>query len=191
MYLELAALAVVSLTTRQDLDVTVKSLTIKAPLGLDTEPSISLAVIKRSDAEWDFELSSTRKGGKPTLHAVGSVALRSRNVHDHDYNDNRWAKITQLLDQESEADALRGAMVYELFSTMTSYSAGYRGLGYLAGKGGEAAGVIMMPKCTLDPAARTPNDAIADPFVIDTFLQVPGAFVHSLRDIGENNLEEE
>ncbi|KAH7304361.1 BcPKS20, polyketide synthase [Rhexocercosporidium sp. MPI-PUGE-AT-0058] len=191
MYLELATLAVSSLEPYQDSEMTVKSLAIKAPLGLLTERSIGLSVTKKSPGEWDFELCSTQKDDNPTSHATGTVILGHRSVSDQGDDTDRWARITRLLDKDTDADALRGSMVYKVFSSMAKYSAPYRGLKHLAAKGAEGAGDIAIPTHNLDPAARTPNDSIADPFVVDTFLQVPGAFIHSLRDIGVEDGENE
>ncbi|KAK7931820.1 polyketide synthase [Apiospora marii] len=197
MYLELATLAVASLTTTTTgSETTVDSLVIKSPLGLDMQRSISLIVTKRSETTWGFELSSTKKGEKPTSHATGTVILgkpNSRNsilncglINDRD----RWVRVTQLLEKDVDADALRGAMVYKVFSSMAKYAPRYRGLRHLAGKGAEGAGEISMPTHDLDPAARSPNDSLADPFIMDNFLQVPGAFVHSLRGAAEEGEED-
>ncbi|KAF5531571.1 polyketide synthase [Fusarium mexicanum] len=187
MYLELATLGVSSLTTMQGLSMTVENLTIKAPLGLDTVTSISLTMTTRlgTEWEWDFQLSSTRQGSKPTLHAAGIVALKSTSRNVQDDNGDIWAATTRLLDQKSDADALRGATVYKMFSAM------YRDLRHLAAKGGEAAGDITIPTYTLDPVVGMSNRVIADPIVLDTFLQVLGIFVHSLRDVGQDGSEEE
>ncbi|KAF5675686.1 polyketide synthase [Fusarium circinatum] len=95
------------------------------------------------------------------------------NVQDD--NGDIWVATTRLLDQKSDADALRGATVYKMFSAMAKYSAMYRCLRHLAAKGGEAAGDIIIPTYILDP-------------VIGMF---PGIFVHSLRDVGQDVSEEE
>ncbi|KAF5990045.1 polyketide synthase [Fusarium bulbicola] len=176
MYLELATLGVSSLTTMQGLSMIVENLIIKAPLGLETETSISLTVTTRlgMEWEWNFELSSTST---------------SRNVRGD--NGDIWAATTRLLDQKSDADALRGATVYKIFSAIAKHTVMYRGLRHLAAKGGEAAGDINIPTYTLDPVVGISNRVIADPIVLDTFLQVPGIFVHSLRDVGQDGSEEE
>ncbi|KAK2046110.1 hypothetical protein LZ31DRAFT_630118 [Colletotrichum somersetense] len=193
MYLELATLAVTSLAPYEGSAISVKSLAIKAPLGLDTERSISLSLNNKSPGEWDFELrSSAQQDHKPTSHATGTVTLGDRGSHPGGDDVDRLARITKLLDKDTNADALCGNMVYKVFSSMAKYSALYRGLRHLAAKGAEGAAEIAMPAHdNLNPAARTPNDSIADPFVLDNFLQVPGAFLHSLRDAGEEDGEDE
>ncbi|KAK8084448.1 hypothetical protein PG997_005719 [Apiospora hydei] len=186
MYMELATLAVTSLKpTAMSSEITVNSLAIKAPLSLDTQRAISLAVTKRSEVAWEFEVSSTKGSERLTSHATGTVNLggHSSSILNDDQSDDwdKWARIGRLLEKDTDTDALRGAMVYKVFSAMAQYSPVYKGLKHLVGKGAEAAGDISMPALDLDPAARAPNDSIADTVVVDNFLQVPGAFVHSLR----------
>ncbi|KAK8045536.1 hypothetical protein PG993_005560 [Apiospora rasikravindrae] len=185
MYMELVTLAVTSLAmTALDSEITVDSLAIKAPLSLDTQRSIRLTVTKRSETAWEFAVSSTKGSEKRTSHATGIVNFGgNRSILKDDQSDDwdRWARIGRLLEKDTDTDALRGAMVYKVFSTMAKYSPDYKGLRHLVGKGAESAGDISMPAYVLDPAARAPNDKIADPLVLDNFLQVPGAFVHSLR----------
>ncbi|KAK7942475.1 polyketide synthase [Apiospora aurea] len=186
MYMELATLAVTSLKpTAMNSEITVDSLAIKAPLSLDTQRAISLAVTKRSETAWEFEVSSTKGSERLTSHATGTVNLggNSSSILNDDQSDDwdKWARMGRLLEKDTDTDALRGAMVYKVFSAMAQYSPVYKGLKHLVGKGAEAAGDISMPALDLDPAARAPNDSIADTVVVDNFLQVPGAFVHSLR----------
>ncbi|KAK8069620.1 BcPKS19- polyketide synthase [Apiospora phragmitis] len=192
MYMELATIAVTSLTTGMKLEITVNSLAIKAPLSLDTQRSISLTITKRSEAAWEFELSSIKENEKLTSHATGVIAFGGNSILNGDQSDDgdRWARINRLLDKDTDTDALRGAMVYKVFSSMAKYSPSYQGLKHVAGKGAEGAGDISMPAYDFDPAVRAPNDNIADPFVIDNFLQVPGAFVHSLRGAAGEDRED-
>lgn len=192
MYLELATLAVASLTTSISSEMTVDALALKSPLGLEMQRSIRLIVTKRSEAAWGFEVSSI-KDEKPTSHATGTVVVGGRSsilISDHSNDGDRWARVTQLLEKDVDTDALRGAMVYKVFSSMAKYDPRYQGLRYLVGKGAEGAGDISMPPHDLDPAARSPNDNITNPLVMDNFLQVPGAFVHSLRGAAKRDEED-
>ena len=186
MYLELVAHAVALLQGAQPNAVTPQicadALEIKAPMGLDTQRAIQVSLMKTTDSSWDFELSSTKGNEKRISHASGGVFLRTDNSLSSDRDEkDKWARLSSLLQKETDTEALRGTMVYKVFSKMAKYSAGYRGLHHLVGKGFESAGEIVIPPDGLDALSKTPNDDIADPFVVDNFLQVPGAFVHSLR----------
>ncbi|PYI01676.1 BcPKS20, polyketide synthase [Aspergillus sclerotiicarbonarius CBS 121057] len=193
MYLELVAHAVVQgghtdvVSLPSPGEIWVEALEIKAPLGLDPQRSVLLTLTRKGDGVLAFELSSTNNPGrnvssKPTSHATGVVSVGKKNSGLPTGPTDRWARLTHLIEKEPDIDALRGAMVYKVFAKMVKYSAGYRGLRYIVGKGGESAGMISMPAdAEGDERARSPNDGIADPMVMDTFLQVPGAFVHSLR----------
>ena len=191
MYLELASHAVTMLHDVQMMSVTpeimVEAIEIKAPLGLDAQRSVNLTLEKKSGDSWGFELSSTKNSDKLTSHATGIISLRNSSIKNEQNEEDKWARSSYLLEKDNDTEALRGTMVYKVFSKMAKYSPAYRGLRHLVGKGSEAAGDISMPTGNLDVVARTPNYNIADPVVMDTFLQVPGAFVHSLRALNEEH----
>ena len=193
MYLELASHAVTLLHDVQMMtvtpEITVEALEIKAPLGLDAQRSVNLTLEKKSDGSWGFELFSTKKTDKSTSHATGIISLHNSSINYEQDEKDKWARISDLLEKDTDTEALRGTMVYKVFSKMAKYSSAYRGLRHLVGKGSEAAGDISMPADDLDVMARTPNDNIADPLVMDNFLQVPGAFVHSLRATNEEEYD--
>ncbi|GAB1209746.1 hypothetical protein APSETT445_008527 [Aspergillus pseudonomiae] len=191
MYLELASHAVVLLHKDQRVanipEIVADAVKIKAPLGLDMQRSVRLTLTEKSQGMWDFELFST-KNGKSISHATGSIALRNSSissVHEEQDKKDKWVRISELLETDTNTEALRGKMVYKVFSKMAIYSAAYQGLRYLAGKGTECAGDITVPVGDLNAIARAPNNGISDPAVVDTFLQVPGAFIHSLRATDE------
>ncbi|PWY75783.1 BcPKS20, polyketide synthase [Aspergillus eucalypticola CBS 122712] len=170
--------------------VWVQDLEIMAPLGLDLRRPVLLRLDKKENGSFKFQFSSSDNFGKKTLpskliyHANGIVSLQAQNTGVPSEFSGGWARLTRLLEEEPEMDELRGPMVYKVFSRMVKYSAIYRGLRLIVGKGEEAAGVISMPLTSPEQAnerGRSFNDSIADPLILDNFMQVPGAFVHSLR----------
>lgn len=191
MYLELASHAVALLQDTQVIaatqEIVAESLAIKAPLGLDAQRSVRLTLIKETDGVWSFELSSTKNNAKAVSHSTGIISLRHsrRSINNEQDSKDKWDRITSLLEKDPDTEALRGTMVYKVFSKMAKYSSAFRGLRHLVGKGSESAGDIVMPIDDLDVMAQTPNPSISDPLVMDNFLQVPGAFVHSLRATDE------
>ncbi|KAJ5080836.1 polyketide synthase [Penicillium angulare] len=192
MYLELASHAVTLLPdmakTSTPCQIQSEKLDIKSPLGLDAQRTVQLCLTAEARNIWAFELSSTRANGKSDLHATGTIRVRNGNETISDAADERaiWDRVSNLLDDDEDTESLRGKMVYKVFGKMAKYSPPYKGIKYLVGKVSEGAGDIKMPVQGLDAAAKSPNDSITDPVLMDNFLQVPGAFVHSLR----NNEEE-
>ena len=187
MYLELASHAVASLREVQMMttspEITVEAFDIKAPLGLETQRSVKLTLTTKTAGAWGFELSSTKNSDKLSSHATGIISLHDSNssINDEQHDKDKWAHASSLLELDTDTEALRGNILYKVFGKMVTYSPAYRGMRYLVGKNSEGAGDIAMSADHLDAIARTPNDGIANPVVMDNFLQVPGAFVHSLR----------
>ncbi|KAL4867611.1 hypothetical protein BDV12DRAFT_198031 [Aspergillus spectabilis] len=196
MYLELAARAVMLLedekntTVQVAKEMVIETLEIKASLGLDADArrSIKLTLTKKPEDTWQFDLSSTtrnKKDDRPISHGTGIISL-CKGRRDKDDSNDTWTRMSNLLDTDSDTEALRGAMVYKVFARMVKYSAAYRGVRYLVGKGSEGAGEIAMPTDSgIYPLAAAPNDSIADVPLMDSFMQVAGAFVHSLRGTAE------
>ncbi|KAJ0419262.1 BcPKS20, polyketide synthase [Aspergillus carlsbadensis] len=190
MYLELVAHAV-SLLHGANLakEIVAESLEIKAPLGLDPQRSVKLALTRKTEDTWNFDFFSTAKGkinDRPTFHSTGTVCSRKRGEIEKDLE--KWARMTELLDVDTDTEALRGALVYKVFASMAKYSTAYRGLRYLVGKGSEGAGEIVMPvDSKMSILSRTPNENIVDVPLLDNFFQVAGAFVHSLRNVSEED----
>lgn len=193
VYLELVSHAVLLLLDDQQMmtstpEIMIKGLEIRAPLGLDTERSIKLILTKRTGEAWNFEVASNKNSDKSTSHSTGIISLRREGsgINDEQDGNNGWTRISNLLDKDTNTEALRGTMVYKMFGKVAKYSSAYRGLRYLVGKGSEGAGDIVMPSDNTDAMARTPNNRIADPVVIDNFMQVPGAFINFLRPTNED-----
>ncbi|OJJ70061.1 hypothetical protein ASPBRDRAFT_31942 [Aspergillus brasiliensis CBS 101740] len=170
-------------------NIWIQDLEIMAPLGPDPQRSVFLTLNVKGSGAYKFEISSTITSGKSMLpsrhiyHATGIVSLKEEDAAGVlSGPSDAWARSTHLLERES-VDELRGPVVYKVFSRMVKYSAMYRGLKRIVGKGDEVSGVISMPP--LDPdyeRSRSFNtNNITNPQIMDNFMQVPGAFVHSLR----------
>lgn len=201
MYLELASHAVTLLRSGENKDdetseITINGLAIKAPLGLDSKRLVKLILTPKSDDAWGLQLISTFKDNadnKPITHATGTISLcePSSSIADKQAENRNWARASALMEGNEETNALRGAMVYRVFQKMAKYSSVYRGLRHVVGRRNESAGDLEITREEdLDAAARTPNPAVASPLLMDVFLQVPGIFVHSLRDEDEDGNED-
>jgi acyl carrier protein len=194
MYLELVAHAVSLLHGGNMVkEIVAESFEIKAPLGLDPQRSVKLTLTRKTEDTWNFHFSSTAKGkanDRPITHSTGSVSARTRREIGTDLE--KWTQMTELLDNDTDTESLRGALVYKVFAPMAKYSTAYRGLRYLVGKGSESAGEIVMPvDSKMSILARTPNENIADVPLVDNFFQVAGAFVHSFRNVSEEDEDKE
>ncbi|KAL3450160.1 hypothetical protein BJX65DRAFT_305618 [Aspergillus insuetus] len=194
MYLELVAHAVSQLHGANIAkEIFAESFEIKTPLGLDPQRLVKLTLSRKMEDKWNFRFSSTAKGkvnDRPITHGTETVSLHKRGEIGEDLE--KWMRVTDLLENDPDTEALRGAMVYKVFASMAKYSTAYRGLRYLVGKGSKSAGEIVMPADSkMSILSRTPNENIADVPLVDNFFQVAGAFVRSLRDVSEDEENEE
>jgi thioesterase domain-containing protein/acyl carrier protein/SAM-dependent methyltransferase len=191
MYLELSSHAVILLHDMQMItaipEITIEDLEIKTALGLDTQRLVKLILTKKTEGAWNFEFSSTKNNGRPTSHATGIISLRENNSSIDNEQDEKkmWIRMSSLLEEDTDTEALRGTMVYKAFGKMVKFSSAYRGLRYLVGRGPEGAGEISMPVDDLNIVTKTPNDSIFDALIMDNFMQVPGAFMYAMRAIDE------
>ncbi|RDH18927.1 polyketide synthase [Aspergillus niger ATCC 13496] len=190
VYLELAAHAVALLLNNKiTSSIVVDSVHFKAPLSMDTQRSVKLTLTNKEQYSWGFEFNST-KDARLTVHAVGSISLKDRNnegAEEEQGKKDKWARMIHLLEKDPDTDALRGAMIYKVFSNMVKHAAAYRGLRHLAGKGTEGAADISIPVNDLDTVARTPNDNVVDSLVMNNFLEVPGAYINCLHNFGNED----
>ncbi|PWY70789.1 polyketide synthase [Aspergillus eucalypticola CBS 122712] len=185
-YLEFAAHAVaLLLNTQVTPSIVVEVIKFKEPLSMDLDRSVKLMLTSKGDHKWEFEFSST-KSERETLHATGSISLShgSSGSIETEARD-KWARIKNLLEEDPDVDALRGTMIYKVYGDMIKHAAAYRGLRHLAVKGTEGAGDVAVPMNDINAMGKTPNDNIVDSFVMNNFLEVPGAFVASLHIFGQ------
>lgn len=184
MYLELAAHAVVLLRGGISMseEIVVQSIQIKAPLGLNTQRSVKCTLRQKQQNTWSFDIFSTLADSIDNVISHGAGVITCAKIKSDEDADAtyKWQRMSNLLDNDRDTEALRGALVYKVFASMVKYSTPYRGLRHLVGKGSEGSGEIEMPKDQLDLLAQTPNESITDVLVVDNFMQVAGIFVHSL-----------
>lgn len=190
VYLELAAHAVALLLNNNiTSSIVVDDIHFKAPLSLDTQRSVKLTLTNKQQYTWGFEFTST-KNERSILHAIGSISLRdnsSGKAEEEQEMKDKWTRMINLLDNDPDTDALRGAMVYKVFGNMVKHAAAYRGLRHLVGKGTEGAADISIPVNELNTVARTPNDNVVDTLVMNNFLEVPGAYINCLHVFGDED----
>ncbi|BCS10831.1 hypothetical protein AKAW_08276 [Aspergillus luchuensis IFO 4308] len=190
VYLELAAHAVaILLNNKITSSIVIDDIHFKAPLSLDTQRSVKLTLTNKQQYTWGFEFTST-KNERSILHAIGSISLRDKsngNAEEEQEKKDKWTRMINLLDNDPDTDALRGAMVHKVFGNMVKHAAAYRGLRHLVGKGTEGAADISIPVNELNTVARTPNDNVVDALVMNNFLEVPGAYINCLHVFGDDD----
>ncbi|GLA98441.1 type I Iterative Polyketide synthase (PKS) [Aspergillus tubingensis] len=190
VYLELAAHSVALLLNNKiTSSIVVDDIHFKAPLSLDTQRSVKLTLTNKQQYRWGFEFTSTRNE-RSILHAIGSISLRNKSsgkAEEEQEKKDKWTRMINLLDNDPDTDALRGAMVYKVFGNMVKHASAYRGLRHLVGKGTEGAADISIPVNELGTVARTPNDNVVDALVLNNFLEVPGAYINCLHIFGSED----
>lgn len=190
VYLELAAHSVALLLNNKiTSSIVVDDIHFKAPLSLDTQRSVKLTLTNKQQYRWGFEFTSTRNE-RSILHAIGSISLRDKSsgkAEEEQEKKDKRTRMINLLDNDPDTDALRGAMVYRVFGNMVKHAAAYRGLRHLVGKGTEGAADISIPVNELNTVARTPNDNVVDALVMNNFLEVPGAYINCLNVFGDED----
>lgn len=121
VYLELAAHAVaLLLNNKMTSSIVVDSIHFKVPLSLDTYCSVKLTLTNKEQYTWGFEFNSA-KDARLTVNAVGSISLKDSNnegAEEEQGKKDKWARMINLLEKDPDTDALRGAMVYRVFSNM-------------------------------------------------------------------------
>lgn len=193
LYAELAVRSAAALSDEADVGApAIEGLEIKMPLGLDPTRFITLKLEASEDATgaWDFEVSSKAAKGdvKTVSHATGRVRL----VHNSSKLQAEFARYQRLvgfnrfaeLEADLDAEALKGSMIYRVFSSVVLYAPYYKGVRNVCAKDHHVAGTVRLPQHNL-PAL---NDMVTNPLAVDNFFQVAGLHVNSLNECAEGEV---
>ncbi|RMD44083.1 hypothetical protein DV735_g971, partial [Chaetothyriales sp. CBS 134920] len=188
MYIELATRCAVKVSAVTATLPHIESLSMSAPLGLDSRSTVFLSLRKLSEQSWNFAVFSqpaksrgAEDGRKE--HAKGVISLLSpadivsENRLKLLKRFGRTSRATQLLNS-AKATGISGAIVYKLFSSVVEYANYYRGVEKLSALGNEAVGIVTVPT---EQSFSTDN-VVCDPISLDNFLQVAGIHVNCLSD---------
>lgn len=162
-----------------------KHVAMSAPLGTSLEPSLRLSLRLCSSSSWKFSVySHATNGGKSggTEHATGHVDIivttASPPAEDRLQLLAKVARSSRVarIASAPSATKIAGPMVYQLFSQVVNYDDCYRGVVSLSVSGSEVAGSVSMPPVKL----YFYDEALCDPFSVDSFLQVAGIHINCL-----------
>lgn len=193
LYVELIARAVRELAAIQKLDrsavPTLRGLQMVSPLGLNSVSLLEI-VLTPTDAcgrSWEFIFHSRYRSANgsdsPNCHAKGGIQV---SVSDEE-NSMEMSRISRLLRPQCLADSLlrepgheavRGSVVYNVFSRAVQYCDFYRGVREVTStQEGTLMANVVLPKG--QPEAVT-KDSLTNPVAVDNFLQVPGIYANCL-----------
>ncbi|EKG19938.1 Beta-ketoacyl synthase [Macrophomina phaseolina MS6] len=187
LYAELAVRSAAAVSKEADVGApAVEGLEIKMPLGLDPSRFITLNLEASDDGTgaWHFEVSS--KAAKGDVKAVSHATGRVRLVHDSSKLQAEFARYQRLvgfhrfaeLEADPDADALKGSMIYRVFSRVVLYAPYYKGVRNVCAKDHHVAGTVRLPPHDLSAL----NDMVTNPLAVDNFFQVAGLHVNSLNE---------
>jgi malonyl CoA-acyl carrier protein transacylase/acyl carrier protein/SAM-dependent methyltransferase len=193
LYLHLAIKAVsmiIEEATLADHTLSVESLELESPLGIDEQRAISLKLRETDDNPlvWSFEISSYQLVdlSNHIRHATGTVyafvstdsKLRSEFARYERLAANHHAHHLIHNEKEGVESSIEGSFVYKAFSSVVNYSDYFRGVRKVSARGDESVGRVFMPEVSSNIAP----DRLWDPLLVDNFLQVAGLHINCLRD---------
>ncbi|KAB5575475.1 hypothetical protein GE09DRAFT_1200074 [Coniochaeta sp. 2T2.1] len=164
-------------------------LEITSSLGL-TRGQIIHLILTQSDQSarrWDFTFQIlTRNCGskdKTTTHAVGRVELVTTDQNSATSDFERIGRLLQHQVQNFDdvaarpaTEAVRGSLVYKVFSRVVQYHEFYQGVRKVAGDKGMVVAEVTLP----DPQPAVLSGLLSNPVAVDNFLQVPGLYANCL-----------
>ncbi|KAI8159655.1 Methylphloroacetophenone synthase [Colletotrichum sp. SAR 10_70] len=124
------------------------------------------------------------------MHASGEVSLVSKQDAEDDSEFPQYeTALRHTVRQLQAADvtdtvALRGPLVYSVFSRVVTYDEMYKGVWDIFAKGDEAISrVKLASECNLEGFDKM----ITDPLALDNFVQVSGIHVNALSGLCSEN----
>lgn len=195
LYVELAARATRFLHPSNELIPSVDKLSIIAPLGIDPEKEIhlSMTTTEPTNSSWSFVFTSGPSTGAQasnhTKHASGLVKLTAGSDMGLKAEMARYEKLvgpsraTAFLG-DHQAEGMKGALVYQVFSKVVAYADYYQGVKAIASRGDEVGAQIVVP----NPTEVADSSMILDPVAVDNFVQVAGIKVNCLNPCPVNQV---
>lgn len=195
LYVELAARATRCLQAPQDSIPSIEKLSIVAPLGIDPDKEIylSMTATEPTNSCWSFVFTSgsraSAQASDRTKHASGLVKLTAVGDMSFKAEVARYEKLvgssraTAFL-SDHQAEGMKGALVYQVFSKVVAYADYYQGVKAIASRGDEVGAQIVVPA----PSEAADPAMILDPVAVDNFVQVAGIKVNCLNPCPANQV---
>ncbi|KAI9045893.1 putative polyketide synthase [Aspergillus affinis] len=168
----------------------VHAVTSDAPLCLDPSRTlwIELHATDNHKQTWDIKFISGNpaKGARSQMmHCSARIIIFSQDSSDLAAQFARYTRLIShahcrdLLVDPNVDDILQGRTIYRAFSEVVDYSAPYRGVTKLVGKGSHSAGHVVK---------KYTGETWADPYLCDSFSQVGGFWVNCMTDRSSDDI---
>ena len=197
LYFEIVATAIKTLNPKETSSASllrVEDLIVHAALGVDQDRACRLILTQHKDGnhKWDFNLVSQLRSDRSSdwrNHASGIAIISEPKDSKLMIERRRYQRLIGLdrcdaLLSDPNAESMQGPIIYRTFDRVVHYQDYYRGVKSVAAKNGEVAGLLLMPAT----AFSVIKDTFTNPLTVDSFLQVAGIHVNSLRELGRNEL---
>lgn len=154
----------------------------QSPICIDSSRSVFLDVESQESTpdNWTWKIISEGQSSKNTvLHATGEINFVSVNNAEWRLEFSRYERLighqrcASLLNCDDADDIIQGRNIYRSFGEVVDYSAPYRGLQKLVGKGNESAGRVVK---------KYLGETWLDALLSDAFSQVGGIWVNCMTD---------
>ena len=164
-----------------------------APLGMATDRVVLLVMqqIDQSSDTWTFVITSQEQGrvnpepGKAVTHALGKVSTTPSSLNDFErYERLVGFERTQILNADSDAEAMQGSMIYKVFSKVVTYADYYKGVRSVHAKGHEVTAAVVLPELQQSFLGNTSTK----PLAVDNFIQAVGLQLNSLNFCKETDV---
>ncbi|KAI5463904.1 hypothetical protein BGZ63DRAFT_442671 [Mariannaea sp. PMI_226] len=155
---------------------------IKAPLGLQQDRLVFIALSQNESCKWTFLVFSRFSNGltERTAHAEGAVSLMLPDDSTSLLGSiERVLRVSQF-DQSSSLNTnqLSGEVVYKIFQSIVNYAPYYRGLRNVITKNEEVIGEVVMPQD--EETVRLTASCLSNPLAVDNVLQAAGIHINYL-----------
>ncbi|KAH7136177.1 beta-ketoacyl synthase domain-containing protein [Dendryphion nanum] len=176
---------------------TTTDLTMKSPIGLDTNIEILLHLTRLdtsgSNPSWSFSITTQAKGSPhsttPFEQSTGRVHLTRRDDAVSSQLFARFETLTGVsrcdhISAHPDAEGMAGNHVYRAFNHIVHYGVPFRGIKQVSCLNLEATGVVRISVDPADPA----DQRLTDTPMTDSFMQFAGFLVNyfnnpSLEDV--------
>jgi acyl transferase domain-containing protein/nucleoside-diphosphate-sugar epimerase/acyl carrier protein/SAM-dependent methyltransferase len=165
-----------------DLEPRICNVDNQSPICIDSSRTVWLDVESQESTpdNWSWKIVSEGESSKSTtLHVTGQVIFVSVNNSEWQLEFSRYERLighqrcVSLLNSNDADDIIQGRNIYRSFGEVVDYSAPYRGLQKLVGKGNESAGRVVK---------KYLGETWLDALLSDAFSQVGGIWVNCMTE---------
>lgn len=181
MYMEAAVMGVEKLgASPVGKTITFENVSFSKPLGCNDDLEVYVNLEQSPGAGEDAWHYAVQSGGKGS-HSEGDFSATSGEIADIQLYEMLIADKIEALRSDVDAERLRTATAYSIFSRVVEYSELLRGISSITMGTRQALAQIKVPKSTFEAQESTVTD-FYDAITLDTFIQVLGLLINSDND---------